>query len=68
MTVQTSPPTDRAGGSPWAGMSGAALFAGPFLVGVAVIDPPRFGPDRVTAAPVAPLLADPELAAGPARK
>ena len=62
VTVQTSAPAGRAGGSPWAGMSGAALFAGPFLVGVVVVDPARFGTDRVVAAPIAPLLADADLA------
>src|SRR5262249_37080908 len=62
VTVLTAAPSDRAGGSPWAGMSGAALFAGPFLVGVVVIDPDRFGADRLVAAPVAPLLGDAELA------
>ena len=62
VTVQTSPPAVRAGGSPWAGMSGAALFAGPFLVGVVVVDPARFGTDRVVAAPMTPLLDDAELA------
>jgi tetratricopeptide (TPR) repeat protein len=63
VTVQTSAPAVRPGGSPWAGMSGAALFAGPFLVGVVVVDPAGFGSDRVAAAPVAPLLADAGLAA-----
>ena len=62
VTVLTAGPADRAGGSPWAGMSGAALFAGPFLVGVVVVDPARFGTDRVAAAPIAPLLEDAELA------
>ena len=62
VTVQTSAPAGRAGGSPWAGMSGAALFAGPFLVGVVVVDPARFGTDRVVAAPIAPLLDDADLA------
>jgi hypothetical protein len=62
VTVQTAAPAGRADGSPWAGMSGAALFAGPFLVGVVVIDPARFGTDRVVAAPIAPLLDDAELA------
>jgi hypothetical protein len=62
VTVLTAAPAGRAGGSPWAGMSGAALFAGPFLVGVVVVDPARFGTDRVVAAPVAPLLEDAELA------
>jgi Tetratricopeptide repeat len=62
VTVQTAAPAGRDDGSPWAGMSGAALFAGPFLVGVVVIDPARFGTDRVVAAPIAPLLADADLA------
>ena len=63
VTVQTAAPAGRAGGSPWAGMSGAALFAGSFLVGVVVVDPARFEADRVVAAPMAPLLDDAELAA-----
>jgi tetratricopeptide (TPR) repeat protein len=62
VTVTSAAPSVRAGGSPWAGMSGAALFAGPYLVGVVVVDPDRFGPDRVVAAPVAPLLSDADLA------
>jgi tetratricopeptide (TPR) repeat protein len=62
VTVQTSAPAGREGGSPWAGMSGAALFAGPFLVGVVVVDPARFEAGRLMAAPTAPLLADAELA------
>ena len=62
VTVLTAAPAGRAGGSPWAGMSGAALFAGPFLVGVVVIDPARFGADRVVAVPIAPLLGDAKLA------
>jgi Trypsin-like peptidase domain len=61
VTVLSAAPAERAGGSPWAGMSGAALFAGPFLVGVLIIDPARFGADRVVAVPVAPLLGDAEL-------
>jgi len=60
VTVLTASPVERAGGSPWAGMSGAALFAGPFLV--VVVDPARFGTGRVVAAAVAPLLGDTELA------
>ena len=62
VTVLTAAPAGRVGGSPWAGMSGGALFAGPFLVGVVVVDPARFGADRVVAAPIAPLLGDAELA------
>ena len=62
VTVLTAARAGGAGGSPWAGMSGAALFAGPFLVEVLVVDPARFGADRVVAAPVAPLFGDAELA------
>jgi Trypsin-like peptidase domain len=64
VTVLTAAPAGRAGGSPWAGMSGAALFAGPFLVGVMVVDPAGFGPDRVMAVPIAPLLANAEWGRG----
>ena len=63
VTVLTARPADRAGGSPWAGMSGAALFAGPFLVGVVVVDPADFGTDRVVAAPIAPLAGHPDATA-----
>ena len=63
VTVLTAGPAGRAGRSPWAGMSGAALFAGPFLVGVVVADPAGFGTDRVVATPVAPLAGDPDAAA-----
>ena len=62
MTVLTASSVDPAADSPWEGMSGAALFAGPFLLGVVVVDPPRFGTDRVVATPIAPLLGDTELA------
>jgi len=62
VTALTAAPAARAGGSPWAGMSGAALFTGPFLIGVVVVDPARFGTDRLVAAPVGPLLGDAELA------
>jgi tetratricopeptide (TPR) repeat protein len=46
------------GGSPWAGMSGAALFSGPLLVGVVIIDPDRFDPDRLVAVTVSALAED----------
>ncbi len=62
VTVETAAPAARAGASPWAGMSGAALFAGPFLVGVVVAQPAHFGTDRVAVVPVAALLADADLA------
>ena len=45
--------------SPWAGLSGAALFAGDLLVGVIVIDTPSFRSGRLTAVPMWRLLDDP---------
>ena len=45
------PAADSSGHSPWEGMSGAALFSGPLIVGVIVIDPARFGTDRLEAIP-----------------
>jgi hypothetical protein len=56
VNVVTAPPTARPDrGSPWAGMSGAALFAGPYLVGVVVVDPRRYGTDRLQATPISAL-------------
>ncbi|MGE5765428.1 MAG: tetratricopeptide repeat protein [Mycobacterium leprae] len=63
VSVVTAPPAAREGGSPWAGMSGAALFTGPYLVGVITLDPGRYGTDRVLASPVAPLLENSATAA-----
>jgi len=45
--------------SPWAGMSGAGLVAGVYLIGVVVVDPPKYGTDRLVAVPVAALLEAP---------
>jgi hypothetical protein len=60
VNVVTAPPTARPdAGSPWAGMSGAALFAGPYLVGVVVVDPAGYGPDRVVAIPISAIGNDP---------
>ena len=50
---------DRSGHSPWEGMSGAALFSGPLIVGVVVIDPARFGSDRLEAESMAAIAAEP---------
>ena len=47
------------GGSPWAGMSGAALFSGDLLIGIVIIDTPGFAERRLTAEPVFRLAADP---------
>ncbi|MGN7200335.1 tetratricopeptide repeat protein, partial [Arthrobacter sp. SAFR-044] len=65
ITVVSSAPRERTeGGSPWAGMSGAAVFAGRYLVGVVAIDPARYGTDRVHAVSMSGLLQDdPDLAA-----
>ncbi|WP_048552891.1 S1 family peptidase, partial [Nostocoides japonicum] len=55
------PPADPGPGrpSPWEGMSGAAVFCGPVLVGVIVIDTPGFARDLLTAVPADTVLTDP---------
>lgn len=63
LTAVSAPPAAREQGSPWAGMSGAAVFAGPYVVGEVIIDPARFGQQRVVAAAIAPLCADARFAA-----
>jgi tetratricopeptide (TPR) repeat protein len=55
--VASASPSARAGGSPWAGMSGAAVIADSHLVGVIAVDPARYA-GRLVAVPVGPLLAD----------
>jgi tetratricopeptide (TPR) repeat protein len=55
------PTADRSGHSPWEGMSGAALFSGPLIVGVIVVDPARFGTDRLEAVPITGMLAEPDF-------
>ena len=54
-----APPDAREDGSPWAGMSGAGLVCGELLVGVVIVDPARFGQDRLLAVPLTRLLAVP---------
>jgi len=44
------------GASPWAGMSGAGLVCSGLLVGVVVVDPARFGQDRLLAVPLTRLV------------
>jgi hypothetical protein len=64
LSVVSSAPLPRLdAGSPWAGMSGAGLVAGPYLVGVVVVDPARYGPDRLVVVPAARLLAGTVFAA-----
>lgn len=60
---QTLPSAGLLDASEWSGMSGAAVFAGSFLVGVVTEHSPRRGPSDVTVTPLAALL-DPET--GPA--
>ncbi|MGK5631530.1 NACHT domain-containing protein [Streptomyces sp. URMC 123] len=49
----TPPEPAAGGGSPWAGMSGAPLFAGPVLIGLVAADPGGWRHGRVEAVPVA---------------
>ena len=44
--------------SPWAGMSGAAVFCEHLLVGVVQVAPKHFGTDRLECVPVATLAQD----------
>src|SRR5689334_20368802 len=55
--VASASPSARPGGSPWAGMSGAAVIADNHLVGVITVDPARYQ-DRLVAVPVRRLLGD----------
>jgi tetratricopeptide (TPR) repeat protein len=58
--VEGSVPLQRNdGGSPWEGMSGAALLRDDVVVGVIAGDPRRFGPDRLHATPASALVASP---------
>jgi hypothetical protein len=66
LTIHVSgsvPLPGAAGQSSWAGMSGAALFSGPLLVGVVTVDPARFGSDRLEAVPVTQMAAEPSFRA-----
>ncbi len=54
-SVPSEDPTEQ---SPWGGMSGAALFSGPLLVGVVSQAPAGFGTDRLEAAAIATVWAD----------
>ncbi|MFD8593177.1 NACHT domain-containing protein [Streptomyces sp. NPDC059637] len=49
-------PAGTGGGSPWAGMSGAAVFSGDALVGVVSTDPHHWQHSRVEAVPVGTFL------------
>jgi Tetratricopeptide repeat/Trypsin-like peptidase domain len=62
--IEGSVPEDPKDGqsTPWAGISGAALFCGPVLVGVLLIDPPKFK-RRLIATSLAEAAGDPNLVA-----
>jgi CheY-like chemotaxis protein len=62
LTAVSAVPRDREQGSPWAGMSGAAVFAGPYLIGVVIVDPEQFSEARLVAAATSPLCADARFA------
>lgn len=53
-----NPPLGPADGSPWAGMSGGAVWCNGVLVGVAVADLPGWPHSRLEAVPAYALLAD----------
>ena len=55
--VASASPSARAGGSPWAGMSGAAVIADNHLAGVITVDLARYA-GRLVAVPASGLLAD----------
>ena len=55
--VASASPSARDGGSPWAGMSGAAVIADNHLAGVITVDPARYQ-GRLVAVPARLLLAD----------
>jgi tetratricopeptide (TPR) repeat protein len=57
------PLADTKDPSPWAGLSGAALFCDELLCGVVVIDTPNFRSGRLTAVPMWRLLADAQFVA-----
>ena len=57
LDVASASPSAREGGSPWAGMSGAAVIADNHLVGVITVDPARYQ-ERLVAVPASRLLSD----------
>jgi tetratricopeptide (TPR) repeat protein len=59
VAVDSAPAQVSRDRSPWAGMSGAAVFCGELLVGVVGWDTAGFGSRRVTVCPVTALAADP---------
>jgi hypothetical protein len=62
ITVISTPPIARTDSSGWEGMSGAAVFAGPYLIGLVAIDPARFGAARLVAVSIEELAKDKRFA------
>jgi hypothetical protein len=58
----SGPISEKQGPSPWAGMSGAAIFCGSLLVGVVTSDPHGFDQKRLKATPISSAAADQEFA------
>ncbi len=56
VNVSSAAPAGRPEESPWAGMSGAALVVASYLVGLIVVDPARYGTDRVRVRPAGDLV------------
>ncbi|MEU8901368.1 DUF3856 domain-containing protein [Nocardia sp. NPDC048505] len=61
MRLDTHPPTGNGDGTPWAGMSGAAMYCGDLLTGVVATDPAARGHATLGAVPAYVLLLDPEF-------
>nr|WP_269781526.1 tetratricopeptide repeat-containing serine protease family protein [Nocardia bovistercoris] len=60
--LDTHPPTTMPdGGSPWAGMSGAAVFCGALLTGVVAVDPAHRDHAALEAVPAYVLLTNPDF-------
>lgn len=59
IAVDNAPTRHMAGGSPWSGMSGAAVFSADLLIGVVVIDLDGFDGHRLTAVRIEAALRDP---------
>jgi hypothetical protein len=62
LDIDHTPPSEVGGGSPWAGLSGAPLFAGPVLIGVVARDPANRQHGRIEAVPIERILSQPGFA------
>ncbi|MGI5339311.1 NACHT domain-containing protein [Streptomyces sp. CA-181903] len=62
-TTHHPPAARRPGGSPWAGLSGGPVYAGPLLVGVVAEDPRGWQHSAIEAVPLFRILGEPSFAA-----